>query len=85
MAGNVWEWTRSIAGRYVRDTFEWTRYPYQPGDWREDLQRGDEWLRVLRGGAFGFDERFARCASRVRYYPDYRLVNSGFRVVVSPF
>lgn len=29
--------------------------------------------------------RSARCAYRLRYFPDFRFVDSGFRVVLSPF
>ena len=71
MAGNVWEWTRSLA---------WD-YPYDPDDGREDLEASGR--RVLRGGAFAYIARLMRCAFRLRDDP-YRLVeNIGFRVVAS--
>ncbi len=73
MSGNVWEWTRSV----------YQPYPYDPQDGREQLDSKD--TRVLRGGAFYFDERFARCAFRFNGNPDVRLDNIGFRVVVVPF
>jgi formylglycine-generating enzyme required for sulfatase activity len=40
--------------------------------------------RVLRGGSWFNNRRYARCASRSRDYPYYRLDDFGFRVVVSP-
>jgi formylglycine-generating enzyme required for sulfatase activity len=40
MAGNVWEWTRSL----------YKDYPYDSGDGRESLEGSDP--RVVRGGAF---------------------------------
>jgi formylglycine-generating enzyme required for sulfatase activity len=72
MAGNVWEWTRSI----LRD------YPYVPDDGREDLE--DPGPRVLRGGSWYHDQLNARCAARYSNVPRYRPNNVGFRVVVSP-
>jgi formylglycine-generating enzyme required for sulfatase activity len=82
MAGNVWEWTRSLWGE------DWGEpefgYPYDPTDGREDITAGDGVLRVLRGGAFGFSPGSARCAFRFRNSPDGRDYGSGFRVVVSP-
>ena len=76
MAGNVWEWTRS---RYKK-------YPYAAGDaagdGREHLEASGS--RVVRGGSWIFHRDFARCASRVGYYPDARRYDFGFRVVVSP-
>ena len=76
MAGNVWEWTRSLWGDpYPTEAKERT----QP----EDLSaRGN---RVLRGGAFYSDADDVRCAYRVSSDPDYRFNNIGFRVIVSPF
>ncbi|MCP4543647.1 MAG: SUMF1/EgtB/PvdO family nonheme iron enzyme [Chloroflexi bacterium] len=76
MAGNVWEWTRSLWGK---------DYPYDPADGREDLAASDEHSRVLRGGSFAFDLRFGRCAYRYYNPPRFRNRNFGFRlVVVSP-
>jgi len=74
MAGNVWEWTRSI----------WREYPYDPEDGREDLEAGDEALRVLRGGSFSSSQRRVRCAYRDHYFPLARLTAYGFRCVVAP-
>jgi formylglycine-generating enzyme required for sulfatase activity len=72
MAGNVWEWMLSLD----------KAYPYDPGDGRENLDAGG--LRVLRGGAFTFSTRYARCACRSQYIPDYWFNSVGFRVCVSP-
>jgi formylglycine-generating enzyme required for sulfatase activity len=72
MAGNVWEWTRSV--------FE--SYPYVPEDGREDPERGGP--RVVRGGSWVIALRFVRCAVRDWDLPDYRSLSLGFRVVVSP-
>ena len=63
MAGNVWEWTRSLWGK------DWQKpdfpYPYQPDDsHREDLDAGNDVWRVLRGGSFDGGRDGARCASR---------------------
>ncbi|MDY6875415.1 MAG: SUMF1/EgtB/PvdO family nonheme iron enzyme [Chloroflexota bacterium] len=69
MAGNVWEWTRSLWGK------DWAKpdfgYPYNPTDGRENLKA--EVLRVLRGGSFVLDRHLARCAFRVRGRPERRL------------
>ena len=82
MAGNVWEWTSSLWGRdFSKPDF---KYPYYPGDGRENLEAGDNVLRVLRGGSFDVSRYSARCAYRGRGYPDGDWDYSGFRVVVSP-
>ena len=73
MTGNVWEWTRSLC----RD------YPYDSEDGREDLEAGDDVLRVLRGGAFGRPSQIVRCAYRDWFLPDFDNWLGGFRVVVS--
>jgi formylglycine-generating enzyme required for sulfatase activity len=81
MAGNVWEWTRSLWGT------DWEKldfkYPYDPEDGREVLEAGDDIHRVLRGGAFGYYEGLVRCASRW-LEPYYGYWFFGFRVVVAP-
>ena len=81
MAGNVWEWTRSLWGESLkRPSF---KYPYDPADGREDLDAPGVVLRVLRGGPFD-DYRWAvRCACRFRVAPNLFGWNGGFRVVVA--
>jgi DNA helicase-2/ATP-dependent DNA helicase PcrA len=74
MAGNIWEWTRSL----------YESYPYDSGDGREDLEASGS--RVLRGGAFHKPKYGVRCAYRgYGRNPHARDYNCGFRVVVSPF
>lgn len=69
MAGNVWEWTRSL----------YKPYRYNPDDGREDPEAPG--ARVLRGGSWDYDQHFARCAFRYRFDPNYSNYNLGFRVV----
>ena len=70
MAGNVWEWTRSL--------FE--KYPYDPADGRENLDADGR--RVVRGGSFCYDVVVLRCACRYRDLPLLFFDCDGFRVVV---
>ena len=50
MAGNVWEWTRSLWGDdWGKPTYG---YHYVPDDGREDMRADRRVLRVLRGGSF---------------------------------
>lgn len=71
MAGNVWEWTRSLWGTDWEKP-DW-KYSYDPKDRkREDLRAGDEVRRVLRGGSWYFNGRNARCASRIQELPGRR-------------
>lgn len=72
MAGNVWEWTRSL---------HWT-YPYVKGDRREN-DRG-EGPRVLRGGSFSDEWLYVRPAVRFKMHPSDRYRNGGFRLVARP-
>jgi formylglycine-generating enzyme required for sulfatase activity/energy-coupling factor transporter ATP-binding protein EcfA2 len=74
MSGNVWEWTRSIS----KD------YPYNPNDGRENIEAGDEVLRVLRGGSWFSNAVVARGSCRHGGRADYRGRDLGFRVLVSP-
>ena len=83
MAGNVWEWTRSLWGDdFSEPDF---KYPYEAGDGREDASAPDEIRRVLRGGGFLYEARFVRCSARLRNFPYYRSRYIGFRLLVSPF
>jgi formylglycine-generating enzyme required for sulfatase activity len=58
MAGNVWEWCSSL----------YKDYPYRTDDGREDMTSSD--ARVVRGGSFDYDERYARCAARYYWFPN---------------
>jgi formylglycine-generating enzyme required for sulfatase activity len=82
MAGNVWEWTRSLWGEDIA-TPRFT-YPYRLDDGREDVNAPDDIRRVWRGGAFRYNHRFVRCACRRRYFPGNWGRFFGFRVVVRP-
>lgn len=57
------------------------RYPYDAGDGREDLGVGSDVYRVLRGGAFQLDRRFARCSYRDWDNPYSADGLCGFRVI----
>ncbi len=71
MAGNVWEWTRSVL----------KEYPYDANDGREDENVSGR--RALRGGSFINNQRLARCAVRNGFIYDLNN-NYGFRVCASP-
>lgn len=81
MAGNVWEWTRSIWGKnWQQPDF---MYPYtdRMSD-REDMRASNS-FRVLRGGSFKDALYDVRCAIRSTL-PAIRYENFGFRLVVRP-
>jgi formylglycine-generating enzyme required for sulfatase activity len=79
MAGNVWEWTRSLWGEdEINPSF---KYPYDPADGREDLDAPGTVLRVLRGGSWDLSLRHARCVVRSWSYPDLSYSALGFRLV----
>ena len=81
MAGNVWEWTRSLWENKQEEPY---RYPYKPEDGRENPDLPDNVARVLRGGAAFTVRRNARCAYRNWDFPNYALDSHGMRVVVLP-
>ena len=86
MAGNVWEWTRSIFGKWddqKKEFFCKKLYPYLPNDGREDLKKSADCLRVIRGGSFAHDRSDTPCAYRGCDYPNFQCASFGFRVVVS--
>jgi formylglycine-generating enzyme required for sulfatase activity len=76
MAGNVWEWTRSLWGKYGLLSF---KYPCDPADGREDLDAPYTDNRVVRGGGCTNIRRKVRCAYREGR--DIGLAH-GFRVCV---
>jgi formylglycine-generating enzyme required for sulfatase activity len=44
------------------------------------MSGGDPARRVLRGGSWGFTPQNLRSAYRIRFAPDIRDVDSGFRI-----
>ena len=79
MAGNVWEWTRSLWGM-DRSKPDY-RYYYDPHDGRENLSAPDAAYRTLRGGAFSSNDNHVRCSCRGMSKPDYMDNYVGFRVI----
>jgi len=78
MSGNVWEWNRSLYDDYP--------YPQDREGRRKrerKCEREEDAPRVVRGGAFIFYHRFARCADRYDRDPGIRIDYVGFRVVLS--
>ena len=71
MAGNVWEWTRSIYQPYL----------YESDDGREDVAKvEDDTLMVFRGSAYHSKDDVLRCAYRLRFYAYHWDNYLGFRL-----
>ncbi|MBN1261386.1 MAG: formylglycine-generating enzyme family protein, partial [Anaerolineae bacterium] len=81
MAGNVWEWTRSLWGENLRKPD--FPYPYVVNDQRENLHASELVRRILRGASFYHDRWTSRCAARYRYSPENRFDSVGFRVALA--
>ena len=71
MHGNVWEWCEDV---WHND------YTGAPSDGTAWVTGGDQRRRVLRGGAWPNSEFYLRSSFRLRYSPDFRLGDMGFRV-----
>lgn len=77
LVGNTYAWTRSRWGpAEARPGFG---YPYVADDGREGMQSDD--YRVVRGGAWNFPLRNARCSYRGKDLPDDVFRNVGVRLV----
>jgi len=71
MAGNAWEWTRSL----------FRPYPYVAGDGREAPESADR--RVARGGSWTGEPHIATTTYRFRPLPDFAHAFLGFRCAKS--
>lgn len=76
MAGNVLEWCRDWFGEKIYNK----RAPsvVDPGGPNSGSRR------VLRGGAFSYDQRLVRCAYRVSGDPRLRSYSVGYRIILLP-
>jgi formylglycine-generating enzyme required for sulfatase activity len=72
MAGNAWEWTRSV----------FVDYPYDAADGREVQGRTNNDPMVLRGGSFSSTMRQVRCTCRDQAHPSFGSRTYGFRLVI---
>jgi len=68
MIGNVWEWCADGPRKYGADPVADPMGGPEPGAGR-----------VIRGGSWGDEARFGRCAFRYQNAPDNRLDDLGFR------
>jgi formylglycine-generating enzyme required for sulfatase activity len=68
MVGNVWEWTNTLL----------KPYPYDPDDGRENATGPGKY--VVRGGAWYYSHKLARCASREGELATNLSPSLGFRL-----
>jgi toxoflavin biosynthesis protein ToxD len=71
MVGNVWEWTQSL----------FMPYPYKPNTNREEVKPNGRY--VVRGGAWYYTRKLARCTAREGVLPDHLSPSIGFRLARS--
>jgi len=69
MSGNVWEWCEDWRGHYIAGE---TRNPQGPDSGS---------YRVTRGGAWYSNPSWVRTTNRGRFYPEFKYLLIGFRLV----
>lgn len=81
LAGNVWEWTRTLWGEdFINSSFF---FPYVSSDGRENQEASNTILRVIRGGSFLYHCWHTRTSSRGRITPQECDWDIGFRIAVT--
>jgi formylglycine-generating enzyme required for sulfatase activity len=85
LGGNVFDWTTSLWGKHAGEEAQVAfRYPYDPGDGREDPGAPPTIARVARGGSWFRPHANAHAAYRGNNLPDGTGHSNGFRLAVSP-
>ncbi len=79
LVGNTWDWTSSAWGPEVMEPAY--RYPYDPGDGREDPESAENVYRVVRGGAWFNGRISVRSDYRGRDHAFDRTSQHGLRLV----
>ena len=74
MHGNVWEWCQD---------HQHANYKKAPADGTAWVDKAPAGLRILRGGAWGYDPKHCRTAHRFAGISSDRYVHVGFRLVVN--
>ena len=82
MAGNAWEWLRTLWGS--DENTPQFGLPYTETDGRENREAPPTVLRCMRGGAFTVEASRAASTFRDGVVPTSRDDADGFRVVVAP-
>jgi formylglycine-generating enzyme required for sulfatase activity len=81
MHGNVWEWCRDA---WVNDYAHLVNGMHVDQMVRSSEQVGGNRLRASRGGGWLYSARRCLAADRLRWTPDFRFRNLGFRVGLFP-
>jgi formylglycine-generating enzyme required for sulfatase activity len=85
MQGNTWEWCQDRQRSNYKDPENESSFPEQEQKHRlESLARDATVSRVLRGGSFDLNGRFASASYRLHDDPTGTSITYGFRVARAP-
>ncbi len=82
LAGNVWEWSRSVHGKIRGEELE---IEGMAEAMKTELEADGDEPRWILGGSYYNDSSSVGCSARLRLHPYYWNGNFGFRVVLLPF